>query len=272
VFAAANEFHYELAFLRENLNSVVDAVANIHKTILRDMDRMNRIPEQLAWRISRGIRHEIGIAWRFAISAPHPFEGSCFGVEHDDASIEVAISEVNLVSFLVQFHPGRTAKDGRVRIIHWSGRRMANFQNKFPVACELDRLPVFGAISGNPDVSGVVDKDAVLRTWPVIAGTRAAPRLEKIALGIKHENRRRGNAALGCGRSLRCAEIILCVRAWTLQHPDVILPVHGHPAHLAHDPVVGHLFWPGGVDLVCWRGLRTRNRANAKDEQTNADR
>ena len=30
-----------------------------------------------------------------------------------------------------------------------------------------------------------------------------------------------------------------------LQHPDVILPVHGDPADLAHDPVVGQLFRVG---------------------------
>src|ERR1700686_2593624 len=107
---------------------------------------------------------------------------------------------------------------------------MANRQNKFPFVRELDRLPVFGAIAGDPDVSGVVDEDAVFRIRPVITLTRAAPGFEKIPLGIKHENRRRGYATFGSRRSLRRSEIILRVRARTLQHPDVVLPVDGHSA------------------------------------------
>src|ERR1700692_1582129 len=50
---AQNEFLHELPFLCEDLNSFVDSIANIHKSILRDVDCMDRIPEQLAWRISR---------------------------------------------------------------------------------------------------------------------------------------------------------------------------------------------------------------------------
>src|SRR5579864_3322210 len=257
-----NEFLYELAFLREDLNSVVDSIANIHRPILRDVDRMEWIPEQLAWRVSGSVRNKIGVARRFSIGAPHPFEGARFGVEHDDAPIEVPIGEVNLVSLLVQIDPGRAAEDGRVRIIHGRGGRMANLQNKFPLARELDCLTVFSAVAGNPNVSGMVDEDAVLRTRPVIAGTRSAPGFEKIALGIKYENRRRGNAAFGSRGSLGRAEIILRVRTRTLQHPDMVLPIHGHPADLAHDPVVRQLFWPGRIYFECRRGLRSRDRGN----------
>src|SRR6202521_852983 len=57
-----NEFLYEFSIFREDLNSVVDSIANIHKPILRDVDGMDWIPEQLARRIARSVRHEIGIA------------------------------------------------------------------------------------------------------------------------------------------------------------------------------------------------------------------
>ena len=222
--------------------------------------------------ISGSVWNEVGVARRISVGAPHALEYSCFRVEYDDAPVQVTIGEINLVSFFVQIDSGRAAEDADVHIIHGRRGRMADLQNKFPFVRELDCLPVFGAIAGNPDVSGMVDEDAVLRIRPVIALARAAPGFEKIALGIKHKNRRRGNAAFRSRRSLRRAEIILRVRARTLQHPDVVLPIDGHSADLPHDPIVGQLFWPGGVDLIRRRRLSHRDRANTKRQQKKAHR
>src|SRR4029077_15295625 len=57
-----------------------------------------------------------------------------------------------------------------------------------------------------------------------------------------------------------------------LQHPDVILQVHSHPAHLAHDPVIRQFFWPRGIDLVGRRRLGARRAVNTERKQTCADR
>ena len=161
-FGPQNEFLHELAFLGEDLNSVVHSIANIHKAVLRDVDRMERIPEQLAWLISGRVRHKIGIARRFAVGAPHAFEGARFGVKHDDAPVEIPVGKINFVRLFVHVHSRRAAQDGGVRIIHGRGGRMANFQNEFAVARELDRLAVFGPVPGNPDVSGLINENAVL--------------------------------------------------------------------------------------------------------------
>src|SRR6202040_3685867 len=46
-FLAHKQFLHELAFLREYLNSIVGAVANINKPVVRNMHAVHRIPELL---------------------------------------------------------------------------------------------------------------------------------------------------------------------------------------------------------------------------------
>src|ERR1700688_1542288 len=84
------EFFYEFAFLRKDLNSVVGSIANIDQSIVCNVDAMNGIPEQLAGRSAGNIGSAVVLVIRrVAIGAPHSFEGSRLGVVHDDPPVEV---------------------------------------------------------------------------------------------------------------------------------------------------------------------------------------
>src|SRR6267154_3033924 len=210
---------------------------------------MDRIPEQLTGRIGGIVRCEVGIARRVAVSAPHALEYSSPGIEHNDAPIQVSVADVDLMSLFVHLDSSRTLEHGRISIVHRRGRRMANLQYEFPVVGELDRLPVFGPIPGDPDVADLVHENTVLGSRPVIAVTWAAPRFDQVALAIEFQHWRRRGATHGY--LFVQAKVILDVRRRALQDPDMIVLVHRYPANLPHDPVVGQRFWPSGVDLVC---------------------
>ena len=88
---------------------------------------------------------------------------------------------------------------------------MPDLHDELAIVRKLDRLPVAGPISGDPDVAPGVDENAVLGSWPVIAGTRAAPGFHQVAGAIEFQDRRRSKAALGYRRRLRRGEVIFCV-------------------------------------------------------------
>src|ERR1700704_3155784 len=129
---------------------------------------MDRIPEQLTGRIGGIVRCEVGIARRVAVSAPHALECSSFGIEHNDAPIQVSVGDVDLMSLFVHLDSSRTSEHGRISIVHRRGRRMANFQYEFPVVGELDRLPVFGPIPGDPDAAVLSPEKTFLGCGPAI--------------------------------------------------------------------------------------------------------
>src|ERR1700674_3419981 len=114
------------------------------------------------------------------------------------------------MTLLVHFDSRGTPENGCIRIVHWRRGWMANLQEKFAIAGEFDRLPIFGAIPGDPNVARLLHKNTMLGTRPVVALTWAAPRFDQVALSIKFQHRRRRSAANGY--LLVQAKVILDVR------------------------------------------------------------
>src|ERR1700730_5803273 len=101
------------------------------------------------------------------------------------------------MNLLVHFDSRGTAENRRICIVHRRRGRVANLKEEFPIVGEFNRLPIFGAISGNPDVARLLDENTMLGTRPVIALTWAAPRFDQVALSVKFQYRRRRSAANG---------------------------------------------------------------------------
>jgi hypothetical protein len=56
----------------------------------------------------------------------------------------------------------------------------------------------------------------------------------------------------------------------TIEHPNVVVLVHGQAGHTAHLPLVGKRLGPFGIVLVSWRGLRPES--GIEGENADADR
>src|SRR5882762_6857142 len=114
---------------------------------------------------------------------------------------------------------------------------MANLHEEMPVIFEFQDLTIPSPGSTNPNVIVLVHINAMLSFWPIESFARTAPGLQQVSLRIENEHWRRGEAALRLRRSLCRAQFVDGVQAGTLQNPDVVVAIHGHATHLAHDPV-----------------------------------
>jgi hypothetical protein len=174
--------------------------------------------------------------------------GAGLGVVDDHAPVLVAVGHVDLAGCSVDFHAGGLAQPRRVGA---AGLRpdLADLQHEAAVAREFQHLPVVLAVARDPDESPGIDVDAVLVAGPVVAGAGPSPRAQHAAGGVELQHRRRRHAALRLRRIERGAGFVLGQAARTLQHPDVIVGVDRHAAHLAEDPVVRQRSRPRRIDM-----------------------
>src|SRR3954470_17885055 len=107
-------FGHEAAVLLEHLDAVVDAVADIDKAVIGDLDAMHRIAELLRHRRFRIIGGLLVVVRRLAVSPPVPLVGAGGGVEHDDAAVAVAVGDVDFVGGVVDGGLGGLAELGGV--------------------------------------------------------------------------------------------------------------------------------------------------------------
>src|SRR5437763_9261286 len=110
-----------------------------------------------------------------AVGAPVPLVGAGPAVEHDDAPVEIAVGDIELVCGLVDLHVRRPAELGLA--VRPAGRTsLADLLQKFAVGREYQDLVVARIVAGDPDVALLVDENTVLHLGPVVGFTRTAPR------------------------------------------------------------------------------------------------
>ena len=116
-------------------------------------------------------------------------------IEDDDAVVEVAVGDEQLVGLRVHEQAGRPAQVlGVVAALVLS--RVADLHEELARARELQDLVVFLRAAAQPHVVLVVHEDAVLGGGPLVALTGAAPGLQELAVRSEFQNGRRRNAAL----------------------------------------------------------------------------
>src|SRR3954453_6888564 len=131
----------EAAVLAENLQAIVDAVADMDETILVDANAMHRIAELLRWRAGRIVGRRLLIAWLVAIGAPVALVGASLGVKHHHAAVRVAVGGEHFLRHDVDGNVCRRAKPLR-RIAVVSLPLFPDLQDKLAIHRELEQLPV----------------------------------------------------------------------------------------------------------------------------------
>ena len=89
-------------------------------------------------------------------------------VEDDDAVVEVAVGDVELVGLLVDEEPRRASNVVGV-VAAAIPARVADLQQELSLAGELQEVVVFLRAAAQPDVVVAVDEDAVRRAEPLVA-------------------------------------------------------------------------------------------------------
>jgi hypothetical protein len=100
------------------------------------------------------------------------------------------------------------------------------------------------AVATNPDVTFVVDGDAVIGIRPLITFTTAAPMMKEISGLIEFENGRRRNTAFCSGRICRRIHFLFFERSATMNDPHMILRVNGYTYRVTQEPVVRQRLGP----------------------------
>src|SRR4029077_16661104 len=128
-------------------------------------------------------------------------------------------------------------------------------------------LPIVGkflntvvpSVSSHPHVALPVHNNRMLGTgagsrdslsWPARNVIRSAPGFQQVAIGIKFQNRRRWNAAIGTWRRRRCAYFVRIGVSRAAHHPNVIVYVGDHYRNALAVPLVGQWPRPEGIDFV----------------------
>src|SRR5262245_65122069 len=110
---------------------------------------MDGIPELLRGRSVRIVASEVLIARLVAVRAPVPLELTGVGVDHGDAMVAVAISDVRFVSLLIDEDLCHLSERPRVGA---AGARVAETElfDELAILRELQHVAVVGAVAADP--------------------------------------------------------------------------------------------------------------------------
>ena len=133
-----------------------------------------RQTELLHRRRVRVVRAKVFVVRLVAVSAPHALEGQRLGVDHDDAAVPVAVTDIQLIVYGIHRQVGGAAEVLRVGAAATLAL-MAELRQELALRRELKDLVVLLAASRQPDVVFRIDKDAVLGRRPLVALAGAAP-------------------------------------------------------------------------------------------------
>ena len=106
-----------------------------------------------------------------------------------------------------------------------------------------------GAVSANPNVTFVIDRDAVIRVGPFVALPRTAPMPDEIACLIEFENRWGGQTARRARRIRGGIDFLCFKRASSMNDPDVVLCICRHSDRVTQNPMVRERLRPQRVHL-----------------------
>ena len=189
----------------------------------------------------------LGVVRALAVRAPVALVVARGRVIHDDALVDIAVGDEQLVGLRLDVEVGRSAQVIGIvaALVH---ARLADGEQVLALLRELHH--VHAVARAHPDEAVVVDVDAVLLVEPRVALTGAAPGPQHLALGIQLQHRRRRDAAVGDGRLHRRADLLRREARRHVDHPQVVAVVHEQPADVAEDPVVRERRRPRGIDLV----------------------
>src|SRR5438093_578611 len=139
-------FLNEGSIFPEHLDAVVDAIADIEQPVVGEFYAMHGIGELLRGRSVGVIGRLLFVARRLAVGAPVPLVGAGGRIEHDDATIAVAVGDEDFVGVLVDRGLGGLAElRGIARAV--ARRDLADLHYELAVAGEFQDRVVVVAIA-----------------------------------------------------------------------------------------------------------------------------
>ena len=128
---------------------------------------MHRVGELLRRRRFR-IVGKLVVRRRLAVGAPHPLERAGRGVEDDDAVVEVAVGDIQLVGRGIDHHVGGASELRRVLLLLVIGPDLPICSTNFPARVNFRTIPSVMPLPADPDEVVVINEDAVLVGRPVV--------------------------------------------------------------------------------------------------------
>ena len=278
------DFLHELAFLREDLDAVVDAVAGVDEAVVRNLGAVHRVRELLRRCLAGLVARHRQVGRRLAVRAPNALDLAVVEVDDRDAVVQVTVRDVAFVRLRIDEDLGdaavvvhvlavgdiaglRTGGRSGLEVRVLAGAGLAVLRHELAVARELQDVRVVRPVAADPHETLVVDHDAVVRLGPLVATGRVgtAPAAHQVAGRIEFEHRRRRDAAFADARTgrRRLSELgaVETGRAGivaAMNQPYVVAIVHGEADGLTEYPVVGHRFRPERIHFKFWclLGLR----------------
>ena len=101
VLCREEAFLDELAFGREDLQAIADAIADVDEPIDGHVGAVHRVVELLRGFRGRVVRRQRRVIRLVAVRAPVALHLAGVGIEHRDALVQIAVGDVGLVRFLV---------------------------------------------------------------------------------------------------------------------------------------------------------------------------
>ena len=131
----------EAAVFAEDLQTIVDAVADIDETVLVNANAMHRVAELLRWRAGRIIGRRLLVARLVAVGTPVSLVGAGLGIEHHHPAVGVAVGSEHFLRRDIDRDVGGRAKPlGRIAVVALA--LLANLQDELAVHGEFEQLPV----------------------------------------------------------------------------------------------------------------------------------
>src|SRR6266550_3260326 len=255
----------------EYLDAIVHTVADVEQAIVRELGAVHRVAELLVDRRVRIVKAHVRVVRLVPVGAPMPLVLPRVGVKHDDAFVAIPVGDVQFIRLRIDEHFRRPFQVFSI-VAAFALERMADLHQEFSVLRELQDLIVrigarltrfrhvagpsilqFGihraAVSANPNVPFIIDRNSVVRVRPVVTLAGTAPVFQEVAGLIEFKNGRRGHAAIR-SRWIRVAVSFLRLeRATAMNDPDVVLRVHRYADRHADHPMVRQRLRPHRVHL-----------------------
>src|SRR5918995_457799 len=123
-------------------------------------------------------------------------------IDDDDPAVAVAVGNVGFVG--QRFDEDlRRSPEVLLVVAALLLARPADLENELAGGRELEDMAVLVVVAANPDMTLVIDAEAMFAQRPVVALTGSAPRVDERTVGAELEDRRRGDAAVAKRRIQR---------------------------------------------------------------------
>src|SRR5215467_9863019 len=233
----------------EDLDAIIDAIANVKQAVLRKRDAVHGIAVLLRDRVARLVGPQLAVVRLLAVGSPPTLDLAGVAVDHGEEPVAIAVGNITFIGLGIDVDlrdPSEVLRVVAARVL----ALMPGLRQELAVLGELQDLGILGAVAAEPDIALAVDEHTVHRFRPLVARARGAPGVDLIALRIEREHRR-GRLAAVCGWRIELRALLVVVqrRSAAMDDPQVVLGVDRSTDGHAEQRLSRERLRPHRVDL-----------------------